>query len=187
MPLAGAPLAWIAQNLSCGYYLLFFSPIVVAVHRLGDDDAAAVARRRAVVAALVAACAAVAAVTLLFLLPYLELRHLGFSPRSLDETTRFSADVFAYLTADPNLRLWGSTLQAWPQAGRRAVSRASRSSLLAAFVARCLARRDTTPGGRPPWQRCSAGGDRGARWRVSLLFGWSIRLPVLRITSFSRA
>src|SRR5204863_9211394 len=25
-PLAGAAAAWIAQNLSCGYYLLFFSP-----------------------------------------------------------------------------------------------------------------------------------------------------------------
>jgi hypothetical protein len=28
-PLAGATAAWIAQNLSCGYYLLFFSPVVV--------------------------------------------------------------------------------------------------------------------------------------------------------------
>ena len=28
-PLAGAAAAWIAQNLSCGYYLLFFSPVVV--------------------------------------------------------------------------------------------------------------------------------------------------------------
>ena len=29
-PLAGAAAAWIAQNLSCGYYLLFFSPVVVS-------------------------------------------------------------------------------------------------------------------------------------------------------------
>src|SRR5947207_8048273 len=29
LPLAGATLAWLTQNLSCGYYLLFFSPIVV--------------------------------------------------------------------------------------------------------------------------------------------------------------
>jgi hypothetical protein len=27
-PLAGAAVAWLAQNLSCGYYLLFFSPAV---------------------------------------------------------------------------------------------------------------------------------------------------------------
>src|SRR3954469_767332 len=29
-PLAGAAAAWILQNLSCGYYLLFFSPIAAA-------------------------------------------------------------------------------------------------------------------------------------------------------------
>ena len=28
-PLAGAAAAWLVQNLSCGYYLLFFTPIVV--------------------------------------------------------------------------------------------------------------------------------------------------------------
>ena len=28
-PLAGAAAAWLVQNLSCGYYLLFFSPIVI--------------------------------------------------------------------------------------------------------------------------------------------------------------
>src|SRR5436305_14853475 len=27
-PLAGAGAAWVVQNLSCGYYLLFFSPVV---------------------------------------------------------------------------------------------------------------------------------------------------------------
>ena len=56
------------------------------------------------------------AATLPFLLPYLELRRLGFSPRSLAETRRFSADVYAYFTADPNLRLWGPIAQAWPHA-----------------------------------------------------------------------
>ena len=44
------------------------------------------------------------------------LRELGLSPRSLAETRRFSADVYAYFTADPNLRLWGPILQAWPRA-----------------------------------------------------------------------
>ena len=58
-----------------------------------------------------------------FLLPYLELRRLGFSPRSLTETKRFSADVYAYFTADPNLRLWGPIASAWPGSRRRAVSR----------------------------------------------------------------
>src|SRR4029079_18474907 len=48
-------------------------------------------------------------------LPVLELRRLGFNPRSLAETRRFSADVYAYFTADPNLRLWGAIAQAWPK------------------------------------------------------------------------
>jgi len=34
---------------------------------------------------------------------------------SLAETRRFSADVYAYFTADPNLRVWGSIAQAWPR------------------------------------------------------------------------
>ena len=54
-----------------------------------------------------AACGGVVLATVPFLLPYLELRQLGFNPRSLAETRRFSADVYAYLTADPNLRVWG--------------------------------------------------------------------------------
>ena len=61
------------------------------------------------------AIAIVLAATVPFLLPYLELRRLGFSPRSLAETRRFSADVYAYFTADPNLRLWGPIAQAWPK------------------------------------------------------------------------
>ena len=53
---------------------------------------------------------------------------LGFSPRSLAETRRFSADVYAYFTADPNLRLWGSIAQAWPKSEGLLFPRADRSS-----------------------------------------------------------
>ena len=113
-PLAGAAAAWLVQNLSCGYYLLFFTPVVfmyiaweLARHRRWSD-------RRALMQTGIA-IAIVFAATVPFLLPYVELRRLGFSPRSLAETRRFSADVYAYLTADPNLRLWGSVAQAWPK------------------------------------------------------------------------
>ena len=61
------------------------------------------------------AIAVVLAATAPFLVPYLQLRRLGFAPRTVAETRRFSADVFAYFTADPNLRLWGSIAQAWPR------------------------------------------------------------------------
>src|SRR4029079_12694118 len=73
-------------------------------------------RDRRVLQPVAIACLAVVAATIPFLLPYLELRRLGFSPRSLEETRRFSADVYAYLTADPNLRLWGPIAQPWPHA-----------------------------------------------------------------------
>src|SRR5262249_26847337 len=102
------------QNLSSGYYFLFFSPIVVfymawELTRRGSwRDARTLVRAFAAIVVVLAA-------TLPFLLPYVELRKLGFSARSLAETRRFSADVYAYLTADPNLRLWGPIAQAWPK------------------------------------------------------------------------
>ena len=113
-PLAGAAAAWLMQNLSCGYYLLFFTPIVVLyiawelTRRDRWRDAATLLRIGLAIAIVLAATAP-------FLLPYLELRRLGFSPRSLAETQRFSADVYAYFTADPNLWLWGPIAQAWPK------------------------------------------------------------------------
>src|SRR6185295_1569770 len=64
---------------------------------------------------IVAAGAFVALATVPFLVPYLRLRALGFSPRSLAETDRFSADSYAYLTADPGLRLVGGLMQQWPK------------------------------------------------------------------------
>ena len=115
-PLAGAAAAWIAQNLSCGYYLLFFSPVVLALHRLGAVGAPAVARRAAWSCDRRRVRGRRSWRRCRFSLPYLELRRLGFSPRSLAETRKFSADVYAYLTADPNLRLWGRAIQAWPRA-----------------------------------------------------------------------
>src|SRR5262249_31797520 len=106
-PLAGAAAAWVLQNLSCGYYLLFFSPVAVG-YIAWELSARRLWRDRRELSRLAVAFAVVVFATVPFLLPYLELRALGFNPRSLDETRRFSADVYAYLTADPNLRLWGS-------------------------------------------------------------------------------
>jgi len=114
-PLAGATCAWTLQNLSCGYYLIFFSPIVLA-YVAWEMTRAGLWRDRRTLLHLAIACAAVAAVTAPFMAPYVELRRMGFSPRSIEETRRFSADVYAYLTADPNLRLWGPIAQGWPHA-----------------------------------------------------------------------
>ena len=72
-PLAGAAAAWLVQNLSCGYYLLFFTPVVflyiaweLTRHRMWND--------RHALMRIGAAIAIVLAATVPFLLPYVELR-----------------------------------------------------------------------------------------------------------------
>ena len=194
LPLAGGAAAWIAQNLSCGYYLLFFSPIVLA-YLAWEMTLRSLWKQRPIVLAVLCACGVVLLVTGGFTLPYLELRRLGFTPRSIDETTKFSADVYAYLTADPNLRLWGATVQAWPRAegplfpGFTIVALAAIASLTASrsHVAQTF---PPPPGWKAPGLR------RGAAMigllaplalLVALLLGWTIRLPGLKIASFPRA
>ncbi len=114
-PLAGAGAALIAQNLSNGYFLMFFAPFVlayalfeIATRRLWADARVWVG--------LSATAAIVTAVTLPFLLPYLELRRLGFGPRVLNEVKAFSADVFSYWTSPIESRLWGSVIRGYPKA-----------------------------------------------------------------------
>jgi hypothetical protein len=105
-PLAGATLALIAQNLSNGYYLLFFSPLVAAycVAEILDRRQWRDVR---VLCGVAGAAVATAAATLPILVPYLALRSLGFRERAVQEVQLFSADALAWLTAAPTLRLWG--------------------------------------------------------------------------------
>jgi hypothetical protein len=188
-PLAGAAAAWIVQNLSCGYYMLFFSPVVVIYIAWELTTRGLWTDRRALIRAA-AACAVVFIATAPFVLPYLELRRLGFSPRSLTETKRFSADVYAYFTADPSLRFWGPRANAWPKAegllfpgltivvlaacgaaGRRAGARSAPEALRHSALHRIL-----TAVVIGCWLAV-----------LLLLFGGSIRLPVLKITELPRA
>lgn len=106
VPLAGAVVALVAQNLSCGYYILFFSPFVAA-YVLWELWRRGLWRSVHVWLGLGIAAAVVIAATLPFLLPYLELRRLGFGPRSLDEVRAYSADVYSYLRAlDDSIWRW---------------------------------------------------------------------------------
>ena len=109
-PLVGAAAAWIAQNLSCSYYLIFFGP-VLALYVAWEMTTRRLWRDRGTLSRRFAAGAAVVLATTPFVLPYIRLRHLGFAPRSLEETEHFAADVYGYLTADPNLWLWGNLLR----------------------------------------------------------------------------
>jgi hypothetical protein len=191
-PLAGAAAAWLVQNLSCGYYLLFFSPVVILyiaweLTRRGLwSDGRALLRAGGAIAIVLAA-------TVPFLLPYVELRRLGFSPRSLAETRRFSADVYAYFTADPNLRLWGSIAQAWP----RSEGLLFPGLTIAVLAALGIARQDqekTAESAKDAEQTFSLRSRRSLRFFlvviaaliITLLLGYSIRLPGIKITNLSR-
>src|SRR5947207_1788192 len=82
VPLAGAAAAWVVQNLSCGYYFLFFSPVALS-YLVWELTTRGMWRDRRELLRVAAACAIVGVATLPFLLPYLELRRLGVSARSL--------------------------------------------------------------------------------------------------------
>ena len=114
-PLAGAALALVAQNLSSGYYLLFFPPFAAAFG-VWQIAIRGLWRDRRVWAHLAAAAVVVAAITVPFLLPYAAVRGQGFVERTFTEVARFSADVYSYATALPGQRVWGSSMQALPKA-----------------------------------------------------------------------
>jgi hypothetical protein len=210
-----AAAAWIAQNLSCSYYLIFFSPVVVlyvmwelATRRRWRD-----ARTLALLAATVG-IVVIAAVP--FVLPYLRLRQLGFMPRSLSETDRFGADVYAYLTTDANLRIWGGVMDAWPKAegwlfpgvtivvlAGMAVVAAWKDARLKPMDARLKPKdarlkpkdaRLKPRATREDGELVARGFSRAmavaliicAVFTVAVLFGWSLRLPFAKITNFER-
>ena len=107
--LVGGTAAAILQGLSCGYYLLYFSPFALAyvvwemwrTRRWSD---------RRTWFALAAAAVAAVLITAPFVIPYIRVsRELELS-RSLSETTRLSADVYSYATASAPERFWGNRL-----------------------------------------------------------------------------
>ena len=113
-PLLGASLALVAQNLSCAYYLLYFTPFAAAYAVVEDDRAAPVAQR-ACVAAPRHRRAMTVALTAPFLLPYAEVRQRFEMARALSEVTRFSADLYSYATAFAEQPLWGRVMRAFPK------------------------------------------------------------------------
>ncbi len=192
-PLAGAAVAWTVQNLSCSYYLIFFTP-VLALYVAWEMTTRRLWRDRHTLSRVLAAGAAVVLATTPFVLPYVRLRQLGFAPRSLEETEHFAADVYGYLTADPNLWLWGSLLRGSPKAegalfpGVTILTLAAMGILAAWRAARIV--RDAagpTPDRFGPAVRIvTAALVVSSGTLVALLLGWSLRLPLLKITSFDR-
>jgi hypothetical protein len=102
--LLGAGAALWAQNLSSGYYMLFFGPFV-AVYVLIELAITRTWRRFAVWRDLGVMALVSLAATLPFALPYLE-RTRGIR-RALNEVIWFSADLEAWFTASPLMNVWG--------------------------------------------------------------------------------
>ena len=113
-PLAGAGGALVVQNLSCGYYLLYFSPFAAA-YVLWEMAQRGLVRARRVWVQLSVAAIAVFAVTLPFLLPYAALREQMRFERATNEVIRYSADVHSYATAAEVQPLWGGVVHAFPK------------------------------------------------------------------------
>jgi len=115
VPLVGASVALVAQNWSCGYFLLYFSPFVAA-YALYELIGRGMWRESRVWVQLAGAALVVTAASVPFLLPNLQLRARGVGPRPLEEVVHYSADVYSYLTAHGALRIWGTIVRAFPKA-----------------------------------------------------------------------
>ena len=100
-----ATTALVAQNLSCGYYLVYFAPFV-ALYVLYELTDRGLWRTPRVLAGVAATALFAGLLTWPFLSPYLEARALGRDARPRGEVEMFSADVYAYLTANEQQRLW---------------------------------------------------------------------------------
>ncbi|MEO7158231.1 MAG: hypothetical protein ABI039_11745, partial [Vicinamibacterales bacterium] len=111
--LIGGTAALVMQNLSCGYYLLYFAPFVplFAVHRMWTSGTLGRVRTWA---GLAAAGAATLVVTLPFLLPYQQAQRVFGFERSFGEVVLYSANVWSYITASENLRVFGKALRYYP-------------------------------------------------------------------------
>lgn len=113
-PLVGGGAAILAQALSCGYYLAYFTPFVVG-YALFEMAARGRLRDGRTWAALIAVGGAVVVLAGSFLWPYMQARRLGdVGLRHLQEIEFFSADTHAFGTASDRSRLWGSLVQAMP-------------------------------------------------------------------------
>jgi hypothetical protein len=114
-PLAGGAAALALQNLSCGYYMLFFVPFAAA-YSLFEMTRRRLLRDVRTWASLGAALLGVAIVTWPFVSPYLEVRRAAdVGVRTRDEVVQFSADVQAFGTAPEPSRLWGERVRVHPK------------------------------------------------------------------------
>jgi len=106
--------ALVMQNLSCGYYLLYFAPFVPAFAIFRMWTLGLLANLRVWIG-LAASAAVTLALTLPFLLPYRAAQEQFGFERPFGEVVQYSANLWSYVTASEYLVLWGSWLRAYPQ------------------------------------------------------------------------
>jgi hypothetical protein len=111
--LVGGTASLVMQNWSCGYYLLYFAPFVplFVVHRMWTQGAL---RNVRTWVGLAGAAVATVVLTLPFLFPYQAAQTYFGIERPFGEVVLFSANVWSYITASENLRLWGKALRFYP-------------------------------------------------------------------------
>ena len=113
-PLAGGTAALVTQNLSCGYYLLYFPPFVAAFCMYE------MVRRRLLGAwpvwrALGVSALVVLALTWPFVQPYLTLKTRGeVGVRTVQEIQEYSADTHALVTPSSLLHVSSAWLTGFP-------------------------------------------------------------------------
>ena len=111
--LIGGTAALVMQNWSCGYYLLYFAPFVplFVLHRMWALGTLRTVRTWLY---LGAAGAATVLLALPFLFPYQAAQQTFGIERSFGEVVLFSANVWSYVTASENLKLFGKVLRFYP-------------------------------------------------------------------------
>jgi len=111
--LIGGTAALVMQNWSCGYYLLYFAPFVplFLIHRMWTNGKLKDIR---VWMSLAAAGVATIVFSLPFLFPYRQAAATFGFERPFGEVVLFSANVWSYITASENLRLFGKLLRFYP-------------------------------------------------------------------------
>lgn len=103
--LAGGAAALVMQNLSCGYFMLFFTPFAAA-YVAYEIVARRMVRNTTVLMHVAIAAAAVTLLTWPFVSPYLQLRDMqNLGVRAAGEIQMFSADTYAFASIAPNSRL----------------------------------------------------------------------------------
>jgi hypothetical protein len=107
--------AFILQNLSSGYLLLFFG-LLIAAYIAFELSVRGRWRDVRTLAHMAAAGLAVASGTAPFVWGYLQIRGVDGQFRGIGEVELYSADVYGYFTASTALNVWGSWMRAFPKA-----------------------------------------------------------------------